>query len=438
MSLEDKWAWLKAAGLKMPTTLEQLHAGSTFTGTPASSHELKAEEINSIRRLQSRGFRVIDLDPNLLDRDDFNTPYSSDILANIVGENLTTSNIDGSGVNRCPNPNWRTFSFDAPGNFLKIELLPVRQEMGNGLGSTPLEQPVSIEVPGTTQTANPAFIAEGSRRTILVDFEAPTASPHVVSDGTIFRTYFSAFLITVKNFNTRIRITIGYNSEIAEREEKETTLALFGGRGITTRYQVAPTPFSINNLDVNLASALGVEYPPPFNAKFFGLIINPDAAAPAPIGTPIGNSLVWITGFSASFVVGITPTTNDGMITADLVLCEVNALFLPTTNLKRIASLTTTIPASSRNGPTQNLVLSDAIRVSLPPRTGIFLRLRELTSIDGGVLARFIQFSLNGYTLGGFDANESSGLSVAPYFTNNFQKENPWPMDYAFDGIPQR
>lgn len=432
------WKQLFDLGLRQPVTLEQQRKkdAAAFDTSQATSHTLKAEEIDAIRRLQSRGYRVIDLDPNLLPKDEFNCAYAGDIVANLTGENLTTTGIDGSGFAKCTNPYWRTFAFDCPGNFLKIEILPVRQEVGSGLGVTPLEQPISLVPTGTIATANPAVLSEASRRIMLLDFEAPTSTPHVVSDGMVFKTYFSAFYLTLKNLNTRVRITIGYNSEIQEREEKEVGLALFGGRGITTRSQIAPTAFSMNHLDVNPNNASGVPYAPPYNQKNFGLIINRDNPGSS-LGSPIGNSIVWFTGYDARMIVPGNAGANAGLIRCDIMLAEINLLYEPVTWLKRIMTLSVGMEANGRLGAFVNQNLTESIRVSLPPLTGIFLRLSEVMSVDGSG-TRFINFNLNGYVLGGFDALEQSGLAVAPFYTTTFTKENPWPLDYAFDGIPQR
>jgi len=435
MTFQEYWSELIKAGLRTPTTLETLRTKQASGATQSESHSLKAEEIDSIRRLQSRGFRVIDLDPNLLDRAEFNTPYSSDILAQITGENLTTDNIDGSGTAKCPNPYWRTFIFDAPGNSIKIEFLPVRQELGRGITTTSLEQPIDLVPQGTIYTANPSFIGEASRRVVLLDFEAPTASPHVVTDGMVFKSYFSTFLLTVKNLNTRIRITIGYNSEIISQDDKESSLSLFGARGITTKHQLAPTAFCITHADVNPISSYGVDIPPGGPITRNLLVLNTDVSSMP--GTPIGGSVLWITSFSATLLCPATAAPLDGLVRCEIMLYEVDLVYNPITALKRLCSIQLKLPSGTRAGDAVGLKLGEPIRVSLPPMTGLFLKNTTSLQIDG-VSTTFVQFALSGYVLGGFAAAEYSGYAVAPFQTTDFLKENPWPMDYAFDGIPQR
>lgn len=424
-----------AAGLRVPVTLEQLRAGAKMDGSRAESHQLKAEEIDAIRRFQSRGFRVIDLDPNLLDRAEFTSVYTNDILSNITGENLQGTGIDSSGSAGCVNPYWRSFSFDCPGNWMKIEILPVRREVAITSTLTTLEQPISLYPSGTNDETLAPVISEASRRTVLLDFEAPTSSPHIVSDGMTFHTYFSSFILTLKNLNTRIRITIGYNSKIEENEQKETSLCLFGGRGITTRGQSAPTPFSINSLDVNPSSNLGVAYPPPYSTFVQPLIICP--GNPAPLQTDIGNSNVWITSFSGLVYNGAGASTNNGLMKVELDLWEVNGAYSPVSALKRITTLYMKIKSGENIGEFTNITLAEPIRVSLPPFTAICLKLIEVVNASASG-TRFVQFELGGYVLGGLAANEISGLAVAPFYTIDFAKENPWPLDYNFSGIPQR
>lgn len=432
------WTNLFKNGLRTsPSTLESLRKNNIAVGlTQAASHTMSPETVDSIRATQSRGLKVIDLDPNLLDKFDFAVQYDDSILANLVGEGTSSTNTDGSGPAASVKPYWRTFQFDCPGTWVKIETLPVRIESGRGLSTTSYENPVNLSPQNTSSTTNPSVIAEASRRVILLDFEAPTAAPHLVRPGQIFRTDFSSVLITVKQLNVRLRITIGTNSEIEANHEPQHSLSLFGGRGITTDYQLAPIPFSMGHRDVVSSQALGVPLVPGIlNSSLTNLLYSPDVSIP--LGTPIGASVFFLTGFwTRAFV--RQSVAAEGLYSVELFLMNYNLVTLaPTTQIKRICSLDLVAYQNVQGTDQVNLQLAEPIRVMIPPMTCVALKISEIID-NGSPDIVYFRFGLDGYVLGGFSANTTSGLSNAPFQTTVFMKENAWPMDFAFNSIPNR
>lgn len=257
-------------------------------GSP--TNEITSDVINSIAQSNSKGFRVLDINPNLLSRADFYCVYQDTILREYVGDdnlaqfnnffgfsakydnegdfgvcskpefNTEISCVGAGGVwtpgplQSIQNPYWRTVSIPIVGNFLKIEYLPVRQNVGGGYVVPPNDTSVESTVdpqntleftsgvfPGSSQIAGTGLV--------LIDFENPSANPLIAKNGDVFKTPFTQVFITFKQLSPRIRITIGYNSEIVESKNDPQSLSIWDGKSLTRNSLQAPKQFCIDSRD---------------------------------------------------------------------------------------------------------------------------------------------------------------------------------------------
>ena len=109
----------------------QQNLSSNLENLSEDDNKLNADKLEAIKQSNSKGFRVLDINPNLLSRADFFCKYQDDVLRQYVGnENVyETSTIKFDNVGSPTNnqsiqsPYWRSIEIPIQGNYLKIELL---------------------------------------------------------------------------------------------------------------------------------------------------------------------------------------------------------------------------------------------------------------------------------------------------------------------------
>lgn len=440
----DFWSNLIDAGLGMPTTVEGIHAtsGGSLEAFQSTSHKLDSNEIDAIKQTQSKGFRVIDIDPNAFTKEEAFCVYDDATLARIVGVAVSgygfSAQVDSTAaptVSGSPRPYWRTLQLEIPGNYLRVEFLPARVTPGRYSEVDPAENPVSILPQNTNLIGNTdqytGVAAEAGRRTMLLDFETPSSTPLIVSDGDEFKTMFSTVLFTFKQLNVRIRLTIGYNSEITSRNTKETNLSLFGGFGLTKGSPIHPTPFCVSDRDVNATNYQGVTAS---NAPgYINLIYSPDYPGSL-VGVPIGLGIFFITGFTVTTTNYVTsPTTQ--WYDVELVQAKVNVLTVPTYVIKRFCGVTV-----KNDGATSVVEFNEPIRVTLRPLECLALRTSFCYSPGNAAYdpQTGIKFQVTGYSFGNFSGEDISGIPKCPLQVNYFYKEHPFPQDLDTVDMPRR
>lgn len=444
------WENIIDVGLnKTPVTLEGLQkaSGGEFKKFDAVSHQLSADEIDAIRQSQSKGFQVIDIDPNALDKENYFCCYDDSTLSQIVGvpvngygivpavavDSTSAPNPAGS-----PRPYWRTVEFSNPGTFLMVKFLPVRALPGRTSSTSPDENPYAGEPQNTDMSdASDQFFGNvghtAGGRTVLIDFEKPSKSPLLASDGTCFKSFFSSFFVTFKQMNVRIRLIVGYNSEISETEKKEETLHMFGGQGLTKGSPVHPVNFCFTDHDLTPGTFEGINPP---NALTYGLLLwcpprFNNSVAPAGLG------LVYLTGLTCHGYLrsGIPTTVPDGF-EFEVLQVKLDALLNVVSVIKKFTSTVAhfQFPGGGPMMSEQNFTAP--IRVNLRPFEGLAIRTIPLHVSDG--VDRRIKFSLRGYGFGSFIGTPSTVPAVAPFQINYFFKENPFPQDVDTVDLPRR
>lgn len=435
---EEFWGRLKAENPQVYSRA----IGKVIRDNSDTSHELEAEKINAIKQKTSKGYRILDINPNLLDRSDYFCVYDDFVLRDLFGnENLNESvstkyDNEGSPVPGQPTqvPYFRTLQVPVEGTWLKVEFLPCRKNFARNSDFN-LETVLTPTVePQNTLEQNNTFddVAPLSGEDIiLLEFENPQGKPHVVRNGDVFRTYFTNLILTVKQNSPRIRVTVGFNSEIESTETRPETLHIWKGHGIARESFLTPRPFLISDREANSTSTKGVAI-----AKTAGsqtnhvLVTNINGSFPGLGGTfPLGLHIGWITGFRGIFYSESFGVGDLYGLDADLMIAKVDPnLGTVTSVLEKVCSLPFISQWTAGDSTVkENTYVGEPIRYQL--RTGEALILR--TSIIYGKVGApdlWLKFSVNGYAFGTMKSASVSGL-YTPFEPGFLFTENAYPGD---------
>lgn len=429
-------------GINPVTIKAKTMVGKSPEPPKPSQFDLSSDEIQSIIQTSQKGFRVIDINPNLLTREQNFCVYNQGDLNLFLGSEMTGvaagyNQVDGNNTgNFTTAAYWRTVELPVQGNFLKIEYLPTRLNT-----SDYVYQPAnSLITPYyDAQNCSSAFQPYlghkyASDRMILLDFEETTTNPLIVKSGTCFRGYFTRLFLTIKQLSPRIRITVGFNSEIREDFEKPRNLHLWNGHGLLENSYINPVPFCLSDRDDTTYTsgngvpvAVGTDYEKNLITAQYADGVSKDG------GIAIG----WITGFTFlpfwSTVLGGSSVQN--CFDAELFIYDNGT----TTNVKRLASqscfLNKIDPAMTMQSGHSGYTLSEPIRFTLKPNQS--LRIRLSLCFGSVTISPRIKFGVQGYMLGGIRG--SGGLNNAFPFINDFMlTENPYPLDFDYLSSPRR
>ena len=440
------WNSLFTDNKAFPTNFEEIHRGGSFQKPGLTEGLIDAEQINAIKQQQVRPLRVIDIDPNSIDKQSGWCVYGDDVLSRMFGP---TYNGYGIGVRidnediatpaGRPTPYARTLQFDIPGNWMKIEFLPARSQGQGRPTESVLENPVNIIPQNTNLTGNGGQFydmgeAAGSRA-MLLDFESISATPLLVEDGAEFENYFSSFFLTFYQLNVRIRITIGYNSKTKQEVFKEPNLYMFGGRGLTTKSPIHPVWFSLS--DRESQNALGIRGISVGAAGSETMILNFDRSNNPGVG--YGCAIVYLTNFTAMTYQGSGAAAVIGITDVEIMHMGVDLLGAPTNTIKRLAKITsfansTQGSADSSYGNYASKTFGQPIRVNLRPMECIALRWSVVQAST--IATPLLKFELDGYTFGSFLSAVPDGTK-APFLTQTMYSENPFPQDVDTLDLPR-
>lgn len=415
-------------------------------GSP--TNEITSDVINSIAQSNAKGFRVLDINPNLLSRSDFYCVYQDTVLREYVGDdNMSEFNglfglsakYDNEGTppsfQSIQSPYWRTVSIPVVGNFLKVEYLPVRQNIGTGFATPPndtillstVEPQNTLEIvsgvlPGSSQIAGTGLI--------LLDFENPSTTPLIVKNGDVFKTPFTQVFITFKQLSPKIRITIGYNSEIVESKNDPQSLSIWDGKSLTRNSLQSPKQFCIDTKDSGslIGFSIGAMVPGAFSD--FELVLGPNASSRPTDGLGV----LWIDDFKFMVAATAAITSLKGydfelFVTENLggglhnVLERVTCgrCFLDSTNFKFVQP-----------------EFKEAKRIVLRQNEALIMRATCVYNVAPNV-GTFLSFQVSGYSLGSLFGviNPFTGVDqVWPFRFSRPLTENPYATDLERWGVP--
>lgn len=429
-------------------TSEGIRRGGEMDSQISRSHQLKAEEIDAIKQTNSKGFRILDIDPNQLSRSEYMCSYTQEQLLSIVGSDYAFEggvfrydNTGAATANSTTIPYWRTIAINVPGNFLKIEILPARSIDDQVVPADNSNPSSYVNVNSQPQNTNEPEIAThtAAKTPILLDFETITSNPHFVKNGDCFETYFTTIYLTVKQMNCRIRVIIGSNSKITSTYQKPVNLSLWDSGGFTRQETPHPVPFCFTDHEQNAASFTGVAVAS--STIYWPVFLNYPAYRFNGMASGFFNNLgvgaVFITdfgGYSYAQYGGDFVSVVDCQLVIGEVDVNVNPT-VPTTIIKTIASFSHTYRAvGAANGvgmsqSDQGNALSEPIRVTL--KSGQALFIRQMPVYKSAIQDIYVKYHINGYIIGGLSQNGNLDC-LSHRFT-----DHPFPFDNNTDGFPR-
>lgn len=234
--------------------------------TPPNPYDRSADEIISIYRKNSRPFKIIDINPFSTDQDNFRCQVKGEYIRELIGiegNDTLTTNGDNDDSNFLPF--WRTVEIDMIGTSLHIEYLPARDNDESPLnagGSLPNLGPPIPDQTGLSNGLNDrgVSIKHASDRMILLNFDDVIDPPHIGSDGKKFKLPFNKIFVTFKTNSPRIRLTVGFNTEIVSPTDHQVIMndpSMAPGHGIWKDAFLHCTPFSVNTGAILTTASLG-------------------------------------------------------------------------------------------------------------------------------------------------------------------------------------
>lgn len=425
-----------------------------------SDRSLDIEKLEAIKQSTSKGFRVIDINPNLFTRADFSCVYTDTVLRDYVGNDnvleLSTVKYDNEGspvtFQTTQAPYWRTYSIPIQGDFVKIEYLPIRQNpsFNSAFRGDVYIQPQVEPQNCTDQDGSDGYFNSGqisSDNIILVDFENPSSSPLIAKNGQVFKTYFTTLYVTFKQLSPRIRITVGVGSTIEDNTEQINNLSIWNGKSFTRNSLQAPKPFCVNDKDITYTGGFqGIPLSPIVVGTYsFSEIIRNDEYFNPFSGTLLepGLSVFWITQFSAKINFQNYPLAGSEIIAdfdVDLVIMDTTTGLL-TNVVERIATINCTAINSAVGTFASNTTFDpcEPIRVVMKQNQSLYLRILAISNV--GPPNRYLKFTLSGYAHGSLNSVFSSpegafSVHIAPYYLSKSLAENPYPADLDRKGAP--
>lgn len=441
----DLWTALfgKAQSTSMNPTDRLLGGVKPLISAPVGDpYERSYDQIISIQQKGSRGFQTYDITPFNLSVEDYPCTLTADILGELFGYESGYLGRFGFAADSDTSPFWRTVGITANATWIKIEYLPSRMNdayrsialapgapdftgpviVGQNGGPTfPPDPRTGVDTIYPNETGRYAMDAQ-----ILLQFDDNATAPLIAKHGDVFKIPFNNVYITFKQWSPRIRVTVGFNTEIIAQDDREqmTKPAFGGGRGLLNNPSVHYVPFSITSGDITGADFDAVT-PSGAGTTRYVLIDNslPNLAAFANARTyNHGNALLWVSSLNAS----IYSDTNPGRISAAMAL-----IVLDVTNqkLRRICQIQgESFVDGANNRPVLNMsrTWNEMVRVNLNWTER--LALEVFISTAG---TPYLRFSFEGYTYGTLsgEPNPVTGITLTPFRPTIQLSENPYIMD---------
>lgn len=444
----------KVISTSIESIRSQQNLKSDVVNYSEQDRQLDADRLIAIKQSTSKGFRVLDINPNIMSKADFFCKYQDDVLRQYVGnENVVetgTVKFDNVGSpNNGANvqaPYWRSIEIPIQGSFLKIEFLPIRQNQSVGQSATqPTQFSSNTDPQNTTSEVNGAYFVSpeiSSTNIILLDFENITISPLIVKNGMVYKTYFNSIILTFKQLSPLIRVTIGVESEIVDESTPPQSLSLWDAKSFLDSTLQAPKPFCITDKDFSGTYGLRTDLLPVGTPVYYQVITNPKSTV-SPTGPLVdrGMAIFWLTEFSAFMSSAIFPdAVNSSVQTFDVELFIIDTSNLPTLNvLERVAAVSCSfICGTGQFGPNSSqFQFNEPIRVCLKANQALYIRMLPVTRTMTGTTQIWLKWHIAGYCYGSLNAiTDGTGINVGPYVPSKLLVENPYAADLVKYGVP--
>lgn len=253
---------LKKQGFSVALTPEAIkkQIGAKMQAPAKSPHAQIAEELIAIQQRNSKGFQVIDVNPNELSRADFYPLIQANVLFELLGQEAISpaaglyEDTSGGATDTGVLPYWRTIEIPLNGNFLKIEHLPVRtmdDYQWNITGTNPIKD--NTRVTNNSDSFTDFSPKHSSDKIFLLNFQDCKDTPLIAKHGDSFHTEFTSIFLTFKTTQARFRITLGYNSTITHVDDRlvNQDVAYSPGHGLFNNSVNHAVPFNFTQRDLN-------------------------------------------------------------------------------------------------------------------------------------------------------------------------------------------
>lgn len=389
-------------------------------------YTLEAEKLLAIQQKSSRGFKVIDINPGLLGPLDFPLNLPFEFLFD--GTNFLNNQNDNYVEN------FRSVNIPVQGNFLKVEYINEINTTANLTTqidpTTFLSRPkAEIKYSDAFPTSDRTDLVTGqttysfdnfARTKIFIDFGSSSNKPHLLGQSNkIFKGYFNEINIHLNIGAPKIRITVGFNSEVLESSDASSInskLHLTGAARLLNDIDQVMSPF--NYTDYNLVGQENgislTTLPSNISTVDLGLIAC-DYVAPISGAIPLqtyGYSVLWLTNLNfrlKNYDLSTAPAGSFFKI--EIYIRGYTASIGGVSQNKQVYS-----DNLSFNDENYQKTFSEPKRVVIPEGATLMLRMSFIT--PGVTGQAILNFSIDGYSLGELLLDSNGVLVTSKYLTD--------------------
>lgn len=380
----------------------------------ADGYDLEVERLNAIQQQSSKGFQVVDINPGLLNSLD--NPLSLPYEFIFDGTNFLPD-FDGNFVK-----NFRSVNVPIAGTFLKVEFIYENNSISNNAYTltgpfTPARIAPSAKIKYSSAFADPDkgefdlvtgqqsyTLDQYARNKVFIDFGTNSGKPHLVpSGGRVFKTYFNEVNITLNVGSPKVRITIGFNSEINDSNSVapiNARLALTGAGHLLADSDTTLAPFCLTEQNLSKSPSqygmLLTGVPTSVSTVRVPLIQNMSFATKnfgADLETSYGYAVLWITRiyFTAQFVTPIPAQ----FLRVTLQLSDYYYQILGVRQERTVHNF-----KMASNKTDYVFEPSEPIRVVIPAGSRLELKLSYIANNVNPSGDLYVAYSLDGYSYG--------------------------------------
>lgn len=385
-------------------------------------YDLETEKLLAIQQKSSRGFSVYDINPAMLDE----LEYPLGIHPEFIFDGVNFA----PGVNGSLGHRFRTVEIPQAGTWLKVEFLNENNTFENfnmisSLPGSPIRPYAQrkyaqiIDNDIDLSSPSPATFANYTQNVVFINFNSKNEKPlRITRSGDVIETYFSDLTLTLAVGAPKVRITIGFNSEMRSGDMPDAINANLETQGmarligdtdsILHPYHICEADIEYSNLS---ASGRGVMVTggQPTKSETYMLVRNEAVVNVSTHGSESGGyGVFWISNISASIMKVILDT----MISARVVLFVTNS----NNQISRVFTKEILIAANERSTGF-DITFPKPIRVVLPCYNSLMLRLYLNSS---GTAQQQVSFYFNmvGYSAGELIKFNPPGVFISKTFTD--------------------